>query len=270
VNSQFIVVALVGQPDWGCGKPEARKLLSKRKTRMQKRQILIVLTLVMALVMGTAVVHALNTPDWWDNPGGVYTTWNTTGQFFGNASNNTGSNQTLTIENDVAACNSGDHIEIWMQIAWVNTGTPNVSLRTANQFDRVVQWTTSALGCPGNVTTPLPSYDGFGFLTNELGFTPTGNSLPGNLPLDNGYERSFAFTNSTATCARTSTVFDIPDGAGFEYRIEVQSICVSPTAVTLQSFSTATSHTPVVAVVGFLSLAVVAFGLVIVRRERHG
>lgn len=44
---------------------------------------------------------------------------------------------------------------------------------------------------------------------------------------------------------------------------------VSPTAVTLQSFAPAASHTPVVALVGFLSLALVAFGLVIVRRERR-
>jgi hypothetical protein len=44
---------------------------------------------------------------------------------------------------------------------------------------------------------------------------------------------------------------------------------LQPTAVTLQSFSPAASNTPVIALVGFLSLAIVAFGLIIVRRERR-
>jgi hypothetical protein len=237
---------------------------------MKSRKYVVFLLLLLAMVVGTAVVSAAGTPIWWDNPGGVYTSWNTTGAFYGEASNNTGSNLTLIIENDVTTCNVGDHTELWMQISWVNTGTPNVGLRTSGTTNRFISWTEDASGCPASVTDPLPSDDGLSSLTNRLAFTPTGNSIPGNFPFDNGYERSFTFSDSLATCARTNTIFDIPDGGGFEYKVEVQSICISPTAVNLQSFTPAGNSTlPVVAFIGFLALVIVSFGVVIVRREQH-
>jgi hypothetical protein len=118
------------------------------------------------------------------------------------------------------------------------------------------------------VTDPLPATTGFNFLVNELAFTPTGTSLPSVLTFDNGYERSYTFADSTATCARPSTVFDIPDGAGFEYRVEVQSICVDPTAVTLQNV-TASGQSALPFALSIFGLIVVGTGFAVNRKRKN-
>lgn len=81
--------------------------------------------------------------------------------------------------------------------------------------------------------------------------------------------------NSSAACDGTVNMniyFDggdtdpddnLPDSGSF------QANCGSPTAVSLQSFTSASNNLPTVGLVGMLALVIVSFGLLIVRRERR-
>jgi hypothetical protein len=240
------------------------------KQNRSMKKLLVGLTIVLAMAMLTVMVQAQasEAPEWWDNPND-YSTWNRL-IVTGNASNDSGNAQSLFIFNDNILCTDGATRDLWMQISWVNTGSPNVSLRNQTN-SRGIEWTEDAAACPATVTDPLPSEDGDDLLNSVGAFTPSGNSVPSDLPFTDGFERSFSFDDTNATCARTTTAFNIPDGGGLEYQIEIQTVCFTPTAVNLGTFtavSNGINNVPqAMGVVALLLLVLLSFGFVMVRRQ---
>lgn len=216
--------------------------------------------LVALLVVG--VVLAANTPAWWDNPGSTYSTWvqlTDSGTF----TNNQISAIQASVFTDVPiACTGGaSQVATWAQIEWtVTSGSGSV---VTTNFSKVVERTTDACPASSSDTFPATNY-GFAFMTEQGSFTPEF--------LANGLERSYTDNGTPGglpSCERVQTSWLVDPLSSINYRVEVQAVCLSPTAITLRNLEVTNSSTSIyIALVAGLAAILGGAIFVAIKRRR--
>jgi len=191
------------------------------------------LVVAIALIASTGIALAAGTPTWWNNPN-EYSSWRqvTTS---GTAANAGGETQLITIIFDVPNDCPQNAVskQVWQQIEWtVVTGAASLSDNV-----RTVAWGTDA--CPASTSNPYNDLDS-GNMSNNGAFAPTHGYA-------NGWERSRTINNSSPgwspQCERIYTSFQIEPASSLNYRLEVQSLCLGPNAVTLSDLQATSMST---------------------------
>jgi hypothetical protein len=227
---------------------------------MSRRLVLVIAAI--ALIASAGIAFAGGTPAWWNNPGGVYgshQTYTTTGT----TANTGGVTQLLTIIWDVPnVCPSNAaKKEVWQQISW-NAPGGGVTLDTT-QLGGSLRWTTAV--CPPGGTSVVLGPNTFVPMSEQLGFTPPSGYA-------NGWERSASLTftpGSSPKCERIFTGFEVESTKSVEYKLEVQTVCTGPNAVSLRDLGAKSGAAlPLVPAVGALSVLAIAPVVVLARRRR--
>lgn len=194
------------------------------------RKSLIVLSVLLLTLILAAPVLAAGTPPWWDNPGGAYTSWHSKSTT-GTIANSGGETQLTSIIFDVPnECPAGTtQKQVWQQISWTVTG----GAASLQNSPRTIEWSQSA--CPASTSDPFDADDDAN-MTLKGAFTPSG--------YDNGQERSGSLVDTSAAwspkCERIWTTFQVGPGGSLNYKLEVQTVCLSPAAVTLSGLQART------------------------------
>ena len=222
------------------------------------RKFKLVLALgVLAALAITGVAFAAGTPAWWDNPDG-YTSWTQT--VTTSIIENTGAAAvTVEVIMDVDNTQIPDNTkEVWAQAEWsVLQGSGTLLTGPA---DALIQWTNDP--CPQSPLDPLPNPLGAGLMTYRGPMDP-----PGPEWLAIGDEFSYSI-DVQPQCERLLFRFQLDPGASIDYRIEVQTLCFTPTAVTLAAFN-AEPRDPTIWVAALTGgLLILAAGSVVIYRRR--
>jgi len=203
----------------------------------------------------SGIAFAAGTPSWWDNPDG-YTSWTQTiGD--GTAANTGPVAQDVLITMDIDNTQIPDNTkEVWMQVEWseaVGTGY----LRSDRIF---IQWTNSP--CPPSPKDPFPKPIGSGFMTYE-------GAMAGGPEW--GYQNGDEFSYSIGVqpqCERIIFSFSVDPNSEIDYRAEVQTLCFTPTAIVLKTFSDAPWRSAIWVVALVFGLVALAAGAALISRRR--
>jgi len=206
--------------------------------------------LVLSLAFTTTALAA-GTPVWWDNSSG-YSTWQHS-VYTGTASNTGTQQQEILVTVDVPNTHDPNaYKEVWAQVEWsLVSGSGQFESDYAPIF-----WENAEAQCPNNPEDSWPpGGPPDGFMGSEGPFTPEHT-------FDNGHELSYDIDPQPA-CERIQFRFNVNSESQIDYRIEVQTLCFSPNAVTL-SDSSAISY----ALAPF-ALGLAAIGAVIITWRRR-
>jgi hypothetical protein len=128
--------------------------------------------------------------------------------------------------------------DVWARVEWE-------MVEGTGYFDSLVPfyWESNPDLCPEDPSLPFPgSFDGF--VADEGTFSPEHG-------FENGNEMSYSSINPQPACERIEFRFLVQPNSQIDYRIEVQTLCFTPTAVTLSNS-------------GFVSYAMAPFALGVV------
>jgi hypothetical protein len=199
---------------------------------MKMRLFRAICILVLSLAFTTTALAA-GTPGWWDNPD-EHLTWQQS-VYDGTVANTGTQQQVVTVVVDVPNTYDPDATkDVWAQVEWeVVQGT--AEFYTDSFPGMLIRWNND--NCPATPSTPFPSPpDGFGYMTDEGTFNPE-NERPGSGGdiYDNGNEMSYSGIDPQPACERIEFEFEVDPDSQLDYRIEVQTLCFGPNAVTLSA-----------------------------------
>lgn len=253
---------------------------------MQTRKMMVFVMLVLALVLGTAVVHAITiivdgdresvwlTGSGSQTPGGISDP-NETAILEDNVDismlrwTNDTTHMYFAVETHASPprlSNFPTPTNLYICLDTDNnssTGSTYANCNAVNGFDRYIY-------VPGT-GTPQVYNASFSLLgTGTLGYNP----LASTPIIEIGVPMSLLGFGSGVCPSTINAVIYYDNGTGDpdDNLPDAGSVvinCGSPTAVSLQSFTSASNNLPVIGLVGMLALVIVSFGLLIVRRERR-
>ncbi|HPI73267.1 MAG TPA: GEVED domain-containing protein [bacterium] len=170
-------------------------------------------------ILGLAtLVRAANTPIWWDNPKNL-PFWTQT-IATGTASNTGPQAQFIIAKIDVANTFRENYSKyVWVQVEWsLVEGTGEF---VTGSYDHLIKWMNSDGDCPSNPELPFPDpADGAGFMKAEGVFTP-------EFDFQNGFELSFFKITPQPACERIEIRFNVGPNSHINYRVEIQTACLS-------------------------------------------
>jgi hypothetical protein len=225
---------------------------------MSRKLVLVIAAI--ALLASTGIAVAAGTPAWWGNPGGLYPSWQHK-DTAGTVANTGAQTQLITVIFDVPnVCppNAASK-DVWEQIEWtVNSGTASLSTGI-----RTIAWGPTS--CPTSTSDPYTEDDS-GNLTERGAFAPAHDYA-------NGAERSRTITSSSPgwspKCERIFTSFQVEPSSSLNYRLEVQSVCKGPLAVSLRDLSARSGAAlPMLPTLGAISVLAFAPVVILARRRR--
>jgi hypothetical protein len=254
---------------------------------MKKTLIAIVIMLTVFGVASPAL--ASGTPSWWvpgndpkTAPPG-YASWNH-GWASGSVVNAEGSqiiyvSVVLQVDNTY---NVDNRKLVWAQAEWTPTG-PNA----AQTFPVTPIITYSNDPCPANVATPFVNPIGPFFMRNQgAGIPDPAHKNPASNPPDQPYasmsEYSFGYNstppelnppgiNPQPACERVEFKFQVGVQSQADWRVEVQTVCLTPTAITLRSLEAenVVASLPMLGLVGVPLITVSLLGGNTLLRRKH-
>ena len=249
----------------------------------------LIVTLVLLSVFGVASpALAAGTPPWWvpgnepKTPPVGYAIWNY-GWASGSVVNNGGdqivySSVVIQVNN---VYNKDNRKLIWAQAEWTPTG-----LNVTQTFPITPVITYSYDPCPANVTDPLPNPIGPFFMTTQGAGIPDPAHLNPNAdppaPYESMREYSLGYNNAPPeanppgitpqpACERVEFKFQVGAKSQADWRVEIQTVCLTPTAITLRSLEAGNvaASLPVLGLIGVpLITASTLGGNALLRRKR--
>ena len=244
--------------------------------------------LIVLMVLGVASpALAAGTPTWWvpGNPpkGHGGPNWNYSWAS-GSVVNETG-DQLVTVLVDVQVpnqFNSNRYKLVWAQAEWTPTG-----LNAAKTFPVTPQITYSNDPCPQIVGDALTNPIGPFLMRPQGAGTPdpahqNPGSNPPNLPYTSMNEYSYGYDSTPPeanppgiipqpACERIEFKFQVGANSQADWRVEVQTLCLTPTAITLRNLQAenTVASLPMLGLVGVPLITVSLLGGNTLLRRKH-
>lgn len=189
---------------------------------VNRRSLWLALTFMILVAVNNS--FAANTPWWWNNPTGISNFHRVVDA--GSAFNNTiyapgeaHQAQLVTVVIDVPNLQDPNlSKDIWAQVEWTITGSGEFNMSDTGV---PIWWSLDPAGCPASPLDPYPTVNvGSGYLSNEGFMTPLNG-------FQNGNEFSYSSITPQPPCERINFHFIVGPNSRIDYRVEIQTICLS-------------------------------------------